>query len=479
MPKLNALGMGLAALGALAIAAGPARAESPELPDPNYRGLRYNDDVAKFADPAKRTDIFGKIKYIPIANGDWGPSYLSLGGEIRERSETYTHQNFGFKAPSYNSYVLQRLQINADLHLTDYFRLFAQFADNERFGGRGVTSTTDIDRGDFTQAFVDVRLPSPLGDAPTIRAGREELLFGFQRLIAVREGPNDRRSFDGFRFTDKWGDFAIDLFDVRPVNNNSGSLDDNANYAQRLWGGYLTVLIGNVTKADVYLLDYTNTAAKFRGLVGAEHRDTIGARVFGKARGFDWNFEAASQTGTYRNLQVRAYMLAALGGYTFENLPFTPRLGFSANYASGDDAHNKTTIGTFNAMYPRLPYFAETSQLVPANVKDFRAVFSFDPLKDVQVVLGWDKLWRASTTDGLYGSGLVMYTGTNAANVTGSRVGDELTVDARWQVDQHLSMGAIAAHFDVGPALSQARPAVGQPFGRDENFYVLYAKYKF
>ena len=455
MPKLNARGMGAAALCALAIAAGPARAESPELPDPNYRGLRYNDDVSKFADPANRTDIFGKIKYIPIANGDWGPSYLSLGGEIRERSETYTHQNFGFKAPSYNSYVLQRLQINADLHLTDYFRLFAQFSDNERFGGRGVTSSTDIDRGDFTQAFVDVRLPSPLGDAPTLRAGREELLFGFQR------------------------DFSIDLLDVRPVNNNSGFLDDNANYAQRLWGGYLTMPIGNLTKADVYLLDYTNTAAKFRGLVGAEHRDTIGARVFGKARGFDWNFEAASQTGTYRNLQVRAYMLAALGGYTFESLPFTPRLGFSANYASGDDAHNKTTIGTFDPMYPRLPYFAETSQLVPANVKDFRAVFSFDPVKDVQVVLGWDNLWRASTTDGLYGSGLVMYTGSNASTVTGAKVGDELTVDARWQVDQHLSVGAIAAHFDVGPALSQTRPAVGQPFGRDENFYVLYAKYKF
>ena len=458
---------------ALALALTPrlALAESPELPDANYRNLRYEDDVKKLAELAKSGDPWGKLKAIPIADSAWGPTYLSLGGEWRERMESYVHQNFGFKAPPTDTYLLQRVQVNADLHVTDYFRAFAQFSQDERFGARGVNSTTDIDRGDLTQAFLDVRAPSPLGDAPVLRAGREELLFGFQRLVAVREGPNVRRSFDGFRVSDSWGGATLDLIDVRPVSNLPGTMDDSPNKAQQLWGGYLTVPIGSVTKADLYGLGYDNSAGKYRGVTGQEHRDTWGVRLFGAAKGFDWNMEAASQTGTFAGRQIRASMLAGILGYTFAGLPFTPRIGVSANYASGDNAHG-ATIGTFNAMYPRLPYFAETSQLVPANVKDIRPLLTFEPVKDVQAVFGWDALWRASTTDSLYGSGMVAYANTNSAKVTGSWIGSETTADVRWRVDEHLSVGAIAARFAVGPALQQAA-------GLSENFYVLYAKYKF
>ena len=474
------MGRGLTAIAfcAWGIGLNAARAESPELPDPNYHALRYTDDPTPFADPAKRKDIWGKLRYYPIGQTDWGPIYLSLGGEVRERWETYSHQSFGFKAPAANSYGLQRLQIDASLHFTDYFRFFAQFSDNDRLGNRGVPSTTDTDRGDITQIFADFRIPTSLGDAPTLRVGREELLFGFQRLIAVREGPNDRRDFDGFRFLDKWGNVSIDLIDVRPVNSPGSTMGDSTNYGQRLWGGYLTVAIPGLTNFDLYALDYTNTAAKYRAqLASVEHRDTFGVRIFGKANGFDWNFEAASQSGSYRNLQISAYMLGVVAGYTFENAPFSPRLGLSANYASGDDANNTTTIGTFNAMYPRLPYFAETSQLVPANVKDFRALLAFAPVKDVEVVLGWDNLWRVSSTDGLYGSGMSQYANSNS--VPGMKVGTETTADVRWQVDQHLSVGAIAAIFSAGSAIKETRPAPGQPYGQNENFYVLYAKYKF
>ncbi|MEL4402965.1 alginate export family protein, partial [Shewanella algae] len=91
--------------------------------------------------------IWDPFKHIPIDNGPHGPSYLSMGGELRERFEDYNHINFGIgtgKLPTDSSYDLHRLQINADLHLTDYFRAFVQFAELDRVGRRGVTSTTDI-----------------------------------------------------------------------------------------------------------------------------------------------------------------------------------------------------------------------------------------------------------------------------------------------------------------------------------------------
>ncbi len=467
--KLSGLALAVASMAGVA-GVSCAWAASPEVPDPNYKNLRYTDDFSH-PDPNKAPDIWDKFKYVPLASSMFGKTYISFGGELRERFESYINPNFGIKAPTDSAYLLHRLQLHADLHLNDYVRAFVQFEDMDRLGKRGVTSTTDIDRGDISQGFVDLRLPTPLGNAPTFRVGREELLFGFQRLIAVREGPNTRRSFDGYRISDKWGDATIDYFAVRPVNNLVGAFDDNASKSQKLTGVYITVPAGPVMKADLYHMDYQNDTAKFRGLSGQELRETFGARLFGKYEGFDWNLEGAKQTGTFRSSDIKAHMLAGIVGYRFNALPWTPRVALEANYASGDDSH-ATSIGTFNAMYPRLPYFAELSLLVPTNVKDVRPVLEFNPRNDVAVVLGYDMMWRASTTDGLYGSGLIQYTGTASPKVTGAYIGTEISADVRWQVDQHLQLGAIATEIRVGPAATQA-------LGKDVSFFVGYAKYKF
>jgi hypothetical protein len=465
----TALARAVACLLLLAGLAGPARAASPEPGDPTYHSLRYDDDFSGLAGQTESTDFWDPLKYIPLGDGPLGPTWLSLGGELRERAESYLNPNFGIKAPAANAYLLHRLLLDGDLHLTDYVRVFLQLGEMERLGNRGLSSTTDVDRFDVMQVFIDLKPPSPLGDSPIVRVGREELLFGFQRLIAVREGPNVRRDFDGLRFNDHWGDATLDLFTVRPVNDGMGVFDDRTNQAQLLWGGYLTVPLGNVTKADLYELNYANELGKYRGLTGLEQRQTYGVRLFGAAGGFDWNAEVAVQSGRFLNRDIRAAMGAAITGYTFREVMWQPRIGVETNAASGDNSHG-SVIGTFNAMYPRLPYFAETSLLVPANVIDVRPVLGFTPVQDVTATLGWDSLWRASTSDGLYGSGMVMYPGTN--KVSGVKIGQEFSADLRWRVDRHLLVGAIAAEFLSGPAIQEA-------VGKSVTFFVLFGTYRF
>ncbi len=466
--------VGLALAGCLCAWSAGARAAAGDIPDPVYNNLRYTDDFSH-PDPNKKPDAWDKIKFIPIGDGALGPTFLTLGGEWRERFESYVNPNlgipsFGVKPPARNAYLLQRLQFDADLHITNYFRLFAQLGDYRRIGERGVSSTTDIDPVDIMQAFVDFKPPTPFGDAPTFRFGREELLFGFQRLIAVREGPNVRRAFDGFRFTDQMGAASIDLIAVHPVNDYGGSaFDDATNFQQTLSGAYATLPIGSALKTDLYWLDYENEAATYRSVKGVEKRQTTGARLFGDLGGFNWNFEAAAQTGTFGNQDIRAYMLAGIVGYTFQGVSGRPTIELQADDFSGDN-RNSSTIGTFNAMYPRLPYFAELALFVPSNLKDVRPVFSFEPLKDVQATFGWDLFWRASTTDGLYGSGLVEYTNTYKA--TSSWVGTELTTDVRWRIDQHWQVGAVIADFLAGPAVEQA-------LGKNVKFFMAYSQYKF
>jgi hypothetical protein len=460
----------LAALFTLAIPVA-ALAASPEDSSSYYHNTRYLDDFSYLSDPARSDDFWDGVKYIRLGDDPYGNGvpYLSLGGEVRERDESYGHPNFGIKAPAQDSYLLQRLQLNADLHANDYFRGFLQLGSLQRLDARAVPSTTDIDRLDLMQGFVDVRVPTPLGDAPTLRAGRQEVLLGFQRLVSVREGPNARRDFDGFRLSDSWNGATIDVLALRPVQDKVSVFDDSPNMKQSLWGTYATVPVWDGLKADLYWLGYENDSATFRGKTGEERRQSFGTRLFGSAQGWDWNEEAVLQAGSFRGHDIRAWMLASIVGYTFREVPWQPRIALENTASSGDNPRSGT-ISTFNALFPRLPYFAETSMLVPSNVYDVRPVLRLKPLTDVTVVMGWDSLWRTSTRDALYGSGLVAYPGT--AKVTGARVGSEASFDMRWHFDRHLTLGVIYAHFLAGPAVTEAH-------GTDVDFGVLFATYKF
>ena len=450
-------------------------AADPEGEEPTYHNLRYLDDFTYLREPGTQRDFWDGAKYIRLGDDPFGlgSAYLSFGGELRERDESYTHPNFGIHAPARDTYLLQRVLLHADLHANDYLRGFLQLGSMVRMESRGVASSTDFNQLDIMQGFVDLRLPSPLpaplDDTPTLRGGRQEVLLGYQRLVAVREGANERRSFDGARLFDTWNGATLDVLALRPVQDKTGAFNDAANLRQALWGTYLTVPVGGGLSADLYWLGYENDAATFRGRTGEERRQSFGARLFGAAPGWDYNAEAVVQTGTFRDTPIAAWMLAAIAGYTFAELPWQPRIALQANASSGDDPRH-TSIGTYNGLYPRLPYFAETSLLVPSNIHDVRPLIGLRPLPGVTVVAGWDTLWRSSTRDALYGNGLVPYPGTAAA--TSARVGSEVSLDIRWRADQHLTLGTILAQLLAGPALTEAK-------GKDVTYVVLFATYRF
>ena len=82
--------------------------------------------------PARRGDWSDGYKYIPLdADGD---SWLSLGGELRERPELFDAPRFGLAGGEEDGYVLQRVLVHADLHLGPHVRLFAQLGAYEAFG---------------------------------------------------------------------------------------------------------------------------------------------------------------------------------------------------------------------------------------------------------------------------------------------------------------------------------------------------------
>src|SRR5258706_460177 len=173
----------LAATGAVAL----------DAEEPAFQTLRYNEDWSFLQDSSRRADWLDPLKFIPLQSTN---VYVSFGGEARLKYERYEEPVFNQKPADENGFLLQRYLVHADLHATPYFRGFVQLQsslEDFRYGGPRPTDRDDLD---LHQAFFDARLPVRGDDSLTLRAGRQEMAYGSQRLISVRESPNNRLAFD-------------------------------------------------------------------------------------------------------------------------------------------------------------------------------------------------------------------------------------------------------------------------------------------
>ena len=108
---------------------------------------------------------------------------------------------WGQQPQSPDRYLLQRYLLLGDLHLGDNLRVFAELmSDWENYRVGGPRPQIDEDQLDFSQFFVDATLhPFSPDNSLTFRMGRQWLIYGSQRLISDRYGPNVPLPFDGFR----------------------------------------------------------------------------------------------------------------------------------------------------------------------------------------------------------------------------------------------------------------------------------------
>ena len=212
-------------------------------PRPPYKFLRYDEDYRFLSDPAKRIDLWDWIKYIPLD----GAGFLSFGGEARERFETYQNEYFSTNPKADNAYFLQRYLFHLDYHPAGWLRVFAQLQsslENGRPGGPppGGPRPPDRDAIDTHQLFVDLVGNIRKDGQLTLRVGRQEMSYGAERLIAAREGPNNRRAFDEVRLLYRQGAVSVDAFFGNLVEiDRTGAFDDWAVPGVRFWGVYATM----------------------------------------------------------------------------------------------------------------------------------------------------------------------------------------------------------------------------------------------
>ncbi|MHC4994444.1 MAG: alginate export family protein, partial [Planctomycetota bacterium] len=138
---------------------------------------------------------------ISVAEGD--PT-VDFGGQIRLRYENWS--DAGTVNDNDESLLLTRILIHSDIQVSDALRIFvegkAALATDQDFRG------LDTDELALQQAFADLTVSEDL----TVRAGRQELLFGKQRLVSPLDWSNIRRTWDGVRVDTALGDWNVAAF---------------------------------------------------------------------------------------------------------------------------------------------------------------------------------------------------------------------------------------------------------------------------
>jgi hypothetical protein len=399
------------------------------------------------AAPAKADTqtISGSIPEVP-AKADT----LSINGSIRERVEVQNNPRFGLGGAEDQTILLHRLLVHADWRPDPSLRVFVELGNHSVLGNEGFRSPVYRNDLDLHQAFVEV---TP-ADGWRARIGRQEVTLASGRIVAVRDQPNIRRAFDGARLTGAAGDYAIDLFALRPVENREGVFDDRSDLNEALLGGS----IGRTLRGDhgrielTYLVSYQRSA-RYADATGREWRHSFGLRAARTAGNLQWDWEAWVQRGKVGGQTIDAWTLATDTSYSGPNWPIGLRLGLKANLASGDSSASDGRIGTFNALYPRLNYFSEAAAIAPANVIDVQPSIEFQPSRRTNVHIAWNALWRHRRADAVYLAPFIATTvGTH-----GRFIGEQIDVVGTWEVTSAIDLRASWTRFWPRNALAAQR----------------------
>lgn len=380
----------------------------------------FDSDFRYLASPDNKQTHFSDAWHFRNLNENW---LFSTGGEVRWRHHNENNSRLTGRT---NDYDLFRVRAYGDLWYQNCFRVFAEFLYADIGQEELNPLPIDVNRSDLLNAFLDVKICGTREEPWFLRVGRQELLFGSQRLISPLDWANTRRTFQGvrgFRVGQKWD---LDVFWVQPIipnRNDFDSVDNDQNFA----GAWYTYRPRKGTFFDLFYLFLDDTSPLLRRGDPAPvpfNVHTLGARYAGSKKQFLWDFEGAFQIGERGDDPIVAGAGTASCGYNFKNLAFNPTLWLCYDYATGDGGGS--SFSTFNQLFPFGHYYLGWIDLVGRqNIHDVNAHMFLYPANFLTIWCQYHHFELASSQDALYNAGGVAIR-RDPTGRSGNHVGDEL-----------------------------------------------------
>jgi hypothetical protein len=334
----------------------------------------------------------------------------------------------------------------------------------------------------------------------SVKLGRQELVYGDQRLVGHFRWNNNARTFDALKVRWQNALFGVDVFTGGLVYNDHKNLN-KSNSQDHFSGAYFnfpTLAKNEIVEAYLFARNvergivtdnWTGVAAPFR-FPGAQDLYTAGLRIRSKPLAYgawDYGIEAMHQLGNRTavfpattvaaalaapRLKQDAYALVLQGGYTWTEHPWQPRLGVLYSYASGDKSSADGTSQTFQNLFAttHLHYgYMDLNSL--QNLNDLRLVFSAKPRANISLAAEMHFQRLDQTTDFWYNVAGVPRNFTGAAvgsgggfrinPAYGKSLGTEIDLIAGWTFRPYAQIEAGVARYYRGDYIKQSLAAVG------------------
>lgn len=409
------------------------------------------------------------------------PDWIDLGLEQRTRFESYSHPWRASQALGNgrtDAQIPLRSRIRFGLGGNGPLRFLFEGQDSRSFlnGDPGdFRDTTMVNEFDILQLFGALTLNNVLekGLRTDFHFGRMTMDVGKRRLIGRNAFRNTTNAFDGFHWQISQGKtWRLRVFFVEPVIRDDVQLDEQ-NSKSTFWGTYFESRHLPSFQIDTYYFGLNDKL----GANVANYRtySTFGGRLYRdpKQGEVDYEIESSWQTGTRGVIDHFAYFHHLDLGYTF-NLPWTPRVVFHYDYASGDRQSGDSQDGGFDTLFGSRRFeYEPTSMWGPfsrtnLNSPGWRVIITPAPNLVFQVK---HRVWYLAQSRDFFGnSGLRDITGN-----AGTSLGHDIDLQAQWALNANLDFDVGYVHWFKGAYFNSPAILAQMPSGGNKDSDYFYA----
>jgi hypothetical protein len=341
-----------------------------------------------------------------------------------------------------DDFLLHRTRLFMNAQIGERFRAYVEYLDAvsnyEEFAPRAI----EEDRSDFLNMFGDLVIGEGCAGKLTARVGRQELLYGDQRLISPLDWANTRRTFDGAKLMLETESWSTDAFWTRPVIVDPVHFD-SPDQNQEFYGVWSTYKGWEQTQLDLYWIGYANYEPPYPA-ADMLHYQTVGARCLPTRGPWLGLLQGGYQFGEFGDQGHSAGFFVAGLGRKFDCVAWKPTCWLYYDWASGDD-----TIGNgYHHLFPLShKYFGYMDFFARSNIQDINMLLTAAPHAKIALQLWWHCFFLEDNDDVPYNVQM-----RPVVNVAGGDpyLGQELDLLATWNVTPYFGISCGYSHFFTG-----------------------------
>ncbi|GAB6165910.1 hypothetical protein JCM19992_19100 [Thermostilla marina] len=226
----------------------------------SHKGLFYDNDFSYLLAPDAELYLGDTLKRMPFGSC----VTYDIGGQFRLRHHSErNHRGLGLTGRD-DDFLLYRTRIYLNMQFGSALRAYVEMLDAvsnyESFAPRPI----EENRTDLQNLFGDVRLWSTACGELWGRLGRQEVLYGNQRVLSPLDWANTRRTFEGYKLFWRSERWDVDAFWVRPISPDPDHFD-SPDYDRQFAGVYVTRRLAPKRALDLYTICASTMIAKTSG----------------------------------------------------------------------------------------------------------------------------------------------------------------------------------------------------------------------